>query len=404
MDKRKVLFVDDEPNILQGLRRMLHDMRRVWEMDFAASGDEALALMRHERYDVVVTDMRMPSMTGYDLLVEVAQKFPDTVRIVLSGQLDKATLFKSLAITHQFLAKPCDTDRLKATIDRACALRKLLADEPLKELVSKLKTLPSIPTLFAELMTELASADSSAESIAKIIAQDVAMTAKILQVVNSAYFNFRRRITDVREAVTFLGIEAIKALVLGTAVFSKFSELHLKQFNLDRLWEHSMLTGVFTRALMAHENFDRAHSENALMIGFMHDIGKLVFVSNLAGRYADVIRLARDENTTLEEMEKRVLGGTHAEVGAYLLALWGLPDDIVEAIAYHHAPRECLVQDFGVLTVVHVADAIEHEINPKDVGDTLIFRADEAYLGSLNLAGRIGEWKNVCRKIQHAGT
>jgi DNA-binding NtrC family response regulator len=153
--KRRILFVDDEPNVLSGLRRMLRSMREEWDFEFAGSGREALEVMQRTAVEVIVTDMRMPGMDGSQLLDEVLQRHPQVVRIVLSGQSDTETVLRSVRPTHQFLSKPCDAETLKATVARACALRDLMAEPSLKDLVSRISTLPSMPSLYLEVVKEL---------------------------------------------------------------------------------------------------------------------------------------------------------------------------------------------------------------------------------------------------------
>ena len=144
--EKRILFVDDEPNVLSGLRRMLRSMRREWFMAFAHSGLEALAMLDDTPFDIVVTDMRMPGMDGAALLKQVMHRHPKTVRIVLSGQADREEILRAVGPIHQYLSKPCDAETIKATLTRACALDGLLPDDHLKELISKMETLPSLPS------------------------------------------------------------------------------------------------------------------------------------------------------------------------------------------------------------------------------------------------------------------
>lgn len=397
--RRRILFVDDDTNVLQGLRRTLRPMRGEWEMEFADGGEAALAILKEEPADVIVTDIRMSGMNGYDFLVAAAKAYPHAVRIVLSGQLDRQNVFRLFAITHQFLAKPCDVAVLKRTVTRACVLRELLTDVKLKCLLSRLKTLPSLPTLFSRLMAELASEDASLKKVAEIISSDIAMSAKILQIVNSAAFGIMRRIKNPREAVTLLGVEAVKAFVLSAGIFQQFDPAKLERFDLDHLWDHSMNVALFTKRILEYENFDSAAIDDTYMIGFVHDVGTLVLVENLPAQYEQALGLSEQKKIPVHAAEREVFGASHAELGAYLLGLWGLPDQVVEAVAYHHAPFDCLVREFGALAAVHFANACDHEINPVTLVDKLIFLADEAYLGEIGVVERAPAWKEACRKI-----
>ena len=158
--KSKILFVDDEENVIHGLKRMLRTMRHEWDMGFAMSGQGALDILDGEPYDVLVTDMRMPAMSGTQLLNEVMNRYPHMVRIVLSGNADQEMILKSVRSAHQYLSKPCSPEILKSTVARAHALRGVLADDSLKGLVSGIETLPSLPSLYVEIMEALQSPSS----------------------------------------------------------------------------------------------------------------------------------------------------------------------------------------------------------------------------------------------------
>lgn len=148
---KRILFVDDDPNVLNGLKRSLWSMRKEWNMAFAPGGEEALKALEQAAFDVVVSDMRMPGMDGTQLQDEVLRRYPHIVRIILSGQSDQEMIFHSISATHQFLAKPCGGEQLKATIQRAFSLRDVLKSDSLRRLVAGMQTVPSLPTLFGEI-------------------------------------------------------------------------------------------------------------------------------------------------------------------------------------------------------------------------------------------------------------
>jgi len=114
-DKKRVLFVDDEPRILDGRRRMLRSMRHEWKMSFAETGQEALAILANQPFDVVVVDMRMPGMDGVQLLSEVRKRH-QIIRIVLSGTADREAILRAVGLAHQYLSKPCDAETLKSVL------------------------------------------------------------------------------------------------------------------------------------------------------------------------------------------------------------------------------------------------------------------------------------------------
>jgi HD-like signal output (HDOD) protein len=352
-----ILFVDDEPNILDGLQRMLRSVRHEWQMSFANNGAEALNFMAQNNVDVIVSDMKMPGMDGSQLLQEVRKLYPQVVRIILSGYSEKDMILKSVGAAHQYLAKPCDAENLKATVQRACALRNLLGDEKLRRLVSQMHHVPSLPHIYQELVSELNRDDPSIKRIAEIVKTDIGMTAKILQMVNSAFFGLRRQISNANEAVNFLGLETISSLTLGIGVFSQF-ETDLKSLNLlTNLWRHSVSVGVMASLIANIERREVAH--DAFTAGLLHDIGEIVLAVNLPEQFVLAQELVIRKEMSLSEAEKQIFEATHAEIGAYLLGLWGLPNSVVEAVAFHHIPGQYQTETFTALTAVHIANAIQ---------------------------------------------
>jgi len=398
--KRQVLFVDDEQLVLKGLQRMLRSMRREWDMHFVTSGQAAMDIIDRHPIDAVVTDMQMPGMDGVQLLAEIMDRHPDIVRIILSGQLDQEMILQTVRSAHQHLAKPCDADLLKSTLAQAFALRDILVDDNLQKLVSRIESLPSLPSLYLEIMEELHSANTSFQKVGKIIARDVGMTAKILQMVNSAFFGLRRQIANPQEAVSYLGLETVKSLVLTAKIFSQFDAKKISGFSLDDLWNHSMLTGIFAKIILQMENQTREAINAAYMAGLLHDLGKLVLVQNLRDGYQQALTDACQSDRCLWEIENELFGTTHAEIAAYLMGLWGLRYPVVEAIAFHHDPRRS-PQQMGILAAVHAANALAHDLvnaesNPSSNVDT-------TYLTELNVMGRLPAWQSACQQTIQKG-
>ena len=354
---KRILFVDDEPNVLQGLRRMLYSKRKEWEVSFALSGPEALKVLRKRHFDVVVSDMRMPGMDGPQFLEEVRKRHPRIVRIVLSGQSDREMALKSINSTHQFLPKPCDAETLQSAIKQAFTLRGVLGNESLKILVSRMETMPSLPFTYRELVEELGSPDASVKKLSTIISRDLGMTAKVLQIINSAFFGLRTHISKPQQAVSLLGIDTLRALVLYVGIFSQFHRPELGVF-LGTLQNHSLTVGTLAKRIARAEGLDRYETDHAFMAGLIHDSGKLVLAANLPDLYTRVLKLARDHRKPLEEVERSQLNATPAEVGEYLLGLWGLHDSIIEAVAHHHSPTRGEIGPFSPLSAVHLANVL----------------------------------------------
>ena len=322
----RLLFVDDEPRVLQALQRQLHGMRNEWQINFIEGGKKALEFMATNPVDVIVTDMMMPGLDGAELLTEVMKRHPAVIRIVLSGHTDREAILRLVGPAHQYLGKPCNTDELRSAIARAFTTRDLLANEQLKQLATSTKSLPALPTLYLQLMEELKKEDSSVERISEIISKDLGMTSKILQLVNSAFFGLPQRVADIQEAVVYLGIATIRALVLSIQVFTQFDEKKIKGFSIEALSDHCWMTGSLARTIAKLEHCDVKVEDQCFLAGLLHDIGQLVLAAGMPDEYARVLETARAHEKSIWEIELAQFNATHAEVGGYLLGLWGLPN------------------------------------------------------------------------------
>jgi HD-like signal output (HDOD) protein/ActR/RegA family two-component response regulator len=398
----RILFVDDDANVLSGLRRMLHSMRDEWEMAFAESGAQALQILEGQHHDVIVSDMRMPQMDGAQLLAEVRRRHPETVRIILSGYSDHEMILRSIGPTHQYLTKPCEPGVLRSTIGRALALSHLLADARIKAVVGQLEALPSMPALLTQLTEELQRPSCSLQMVGDIISKDVGMTTRILHLVNSAFFGLRREISSPAAAVTYLGLNTVVSLITTFHIFRQVDESSKALLELDRLWEHSMNTGVVAKAIAKAETGDKKLVEDAFAAGLMHDAGRLVLGTNFPQQYRKVMDLAATTKRPLFEVELEVFGATHAEVGAYLVGLWGLPNSITEGLAYHHRPQDCVARAFCPLTAVHAACALDHLLKKDQAcGDGTIL--DVAYLSEIGLEEKVDAWTDLAEEALQIG-
>lgn len=396
--KKRILFVDDEPNILKGLQRSLRPMRNAWDMVFAQGAENALKFLEKEPFDVIISDMRMPQIDGDTLLNIVKNKYPMTARIILSGHADKAMILKSMKSAHQYLSKPCKNETLISTINKVCALGDILNNSILKQLLGKIETLPSIPCLYSQIMTELQSSNGSAAGVGKIIARDMGMTAKMLQLVNSSFFAMPRHISDPEEAVVILGTDLVKTLVLSIEVFSTFSKGALSVISVDKIHDHCVKTGMIASKIGAQEKMEQKKLDHALMASILHDMGKLLLAEHFTDDYRNVIELVHQEHLPLFKAEKQIFGTTHAEVGAYLLGLWGLPEEVVKAIAFHHHPSKGGLKKFELCGLIHVAELIEHhEQRQPGMWETLN-GVDDAYLENLGLKGKITLWRDFIQQ------
>jgi HD-like signal output (HDOD) protein len=394
---RRILFVDDEPRYLEGLQRMLRPQKNEWEMAFAPNGHTALALMEASPFDVIISDMRMPGIDGAALLAHVRERFPQVVRIVLSDSAEISTALRVVPVAHQFLAKPCDAEMLRVAIERACHLKALLHDDSIRRTVGGLSELPSVPRTYHALTLALADPDASIQKIAEIIEQDVAISAKILQLVNSAFFGVARSITNIQNAVGYLGIITLKSLVLSVEVFRVFAPKGpIEGFSLENLQRHARLTAYIAARLPVPSHL----VDFAMVAGMLHDVGKLIMAWKLPERFRKLTAEAREEHCPLYKVEEREYGFSHAEIGAYLLGLWGLPYALVEAVALHHSPNRVPHQNFDAATAVYIANLLTHEMDssrpsPPEDG----FQDNQEYLDSLGVQKELPHWRAMAAEV-----
>ncbi|MGP0019648.1 MAG: HDOD domain-containing protein [Candidatus Sulfotelmatobacter sp.] len=395
---KRILFVDDEPMVLTGLKRSLRPMRAEWEMVFAAGGEEALAAIDRQTFDIIVTDMQMPGMDGAQLLEEVQRRSPQTLRMVLSGQSDRETILRSVNPAHQFISKPCEGEELKSRLTRAFALKDLLQNPDLRELVTKLDYLPSLPHAYLQLNEELRRPEPSLRRIDELIGADMAMTAKILKLVNSAFFCLSCEISSASHAVQLLGLDTVRTLVLTAHVFERFQSRLLTADDVHQISDHSLAVSNIARKIAIFEHADQHIQDESFTAGLLHDAGKLILASTLEEQYGKVLEHSEKADVGLYAAECELLGCSHAQVAAYLFGLWGLPGTIVEAVAWHHNPAGSLSVKFSPLAAVHVASAYHDKKNSSRLrGRTPV---DAAFLAGIGCAEREKAW---CDKLDADG-
>lgn len=388
---KKVLFVDDDDLVLQGLKRTMRGMRDEWEMTFLDSGAKALTFMETAPVDIIVSDMRMPGMNGAQLLSEVMKRYPTTIRLILSGHADKELILKCVGATHQYLSKPCEPSALQATIAHTMNLEDSLRSKRLQQLINRMERLPSVPSLYSEIVEKMHDPEASLSEVGEIIARDIGMTAQILKLVNSAFFGLRREISSPADAVAHIGLETIKALVLSINVFAQYDESQPGGFSLNELWNHSLDTATTAKRIAELEAAERKTVDEAFVAGLLHDAGKAALACNFPTQYGDIVRAAGRAAPQLLTAEAAAFGANHAEVGGYLLGLWGLPFPIVEAIALHHEPGRSANTAFSPLTAVHVANLLV-ESPPALAAPPAV---DLTYLQRLGLAERLTIWQQA---------
>jgi putative nucleotidyltransferase with HDIG domain len=391
---KRILFVDDEQSVLNGLRNTLRKHRARWNMVFVLGGQAALAELAREPTDVIVSDMRMPGMDGATLLERVKDEHPGVARIILSGHAEPEAVMRATSVAHQFLNKPCDPGTLNAVVERVCNVQRLLDDPTIRGVVGKLDKLPSAPRIYWDLTRAVARSAASNQDIAAIVERDPAMCAKVLQLVNSAFFGLAQGMTSIDKAVAYLGVELLKGLALTVHVFGALEAAPVEGFSLEGLQRHSFFTAKLARRFLGVH----AGADEAFTAALVHDVGKIVVAVGLPEQFAGIVHAVQRTGRPFHVVENEMIGVTHAEIGAYLLGIWGLPPTIVEAVAHHHVPGRVAHDSCAVLAAVHVADALVDESCAGARDDSPDCELDRAFLERVGLGEKLSRWRSIAEE------
>jgi HD-like signal output (HDOD) protein len=391
---KRILFVDDESKILDGIRRILHADRNRWDMQFAVGGEAALQACEQCCFDVIIADMRMPGMDGATLLAHIRERFPSTARIILSGYAEVALTTRAVPVAHRFLAKPCNAIELQTTIERVCTLQDILSAPEIRKVVGGVGELPSLSSTYTSLTQALKEPNASIDKIADVVGGDVAMSAKILQLVNSAFFGLAQSVTSLRSAVSYLGMQTISNLALATETFRVFApDSRIPQSVCESMQQHAQRAAAIAGKLPG----DRKAREVTVLAAFLHDVGRLILASKMPDMFCSVLSYVAEHKCQPFEAEEKLLGTSHAEIGAYLLGLWGIPNLAVEAIAHHHHPTRIPHSGFDSSIAVYVADLFAHEleVHPQDRTGSELAESDRACLATLGIFDRYAEFRGL---------
>jgi HD-like signal output (HDOD) protein len=391
---KQVLFVDDDPSVLESLRDALRPWRGDWRATYACGGEAALGALGSTAFDVVVSDMRMPGIDGATLLRRVHELQPSAVRIMLSGSAETDVLERAAAVAHRFLAKPCDIDELGRVVTQAAALGQVSQAQALHRVPAAATALPCAPALYGELSALLAGNTAGMADVARLIERDIAVTARLLQLTNSAFVGLPRVVNRVDEAVNLLGLGVVKAIVLTSQALAAYRPARpIAGFSLEALERHATLVASLTRQLLA----PGPAREQACASAMLRDIGWIVLASGDPEYVEELLATAAARELPLSEVERERDGPTHAEVGAHLLALWGLSDPIVAVVAHHHTPEAPVSPGLDETAAVYIADILIAELLP--LWSTPAATIDSAYLETLGVADQLTSWRALAADL-----
>jgi len=400
MIKKNILFVDDNPNIINGIKRALRRERNNWVLFFAYSAEEALELMADTPIDLIVTDIMMPGMQGDELLIYVAAQYPATIRFILSGYANETVLKKSMTVAHQYLSKPCNISLLKETIFQVFKIQSCISNPHLIDSIGDISQLPSLPTVYQQLKLEVDKENSTSDSIANIFSHDIAFSAKLLQIVNSPYFGLKQKISNLSQAVNLIGVQQLTDLVLGTFIKESFSTHNQKyKYIFEYIYTDSMRAAVLAKKISLAEGQKEDRPDQAFLGALLHNMGLLIIMSKLPDKFNTLLEALNQTDTDIIILEKQIFGFTRAEVAAYLLGLWKIPPRVIESILLQFNPNETEYEGVNALTAVHVASALLKPSGIQDSSRLFECSLDIKYLERIGKLEQIAYWQELAQTV-----
>jgi HD-like signal output (HDOD) protein/ActR/RegA family two-component response regulator len=385
MSKARILFVDDEQRILDGLRRSLRGKRGEWDMSFVTSGDLALEVLAGNPHDVVVSDMRMPGMDGADLLTHVSKLHPEVARVVLSGHTEPESAIKVAVAGHRFLNKPTDTDSVTSVIEQLTATTTSHGHAPeVRRIAGGVRSLPTLPDHVDRLAEILCAPDVDLHRAIRVASTDIGLTAKLLQLSNSEFFGARTRVASVESVVNNLGLQTIQALVgAGQVLWSSVEWGSDVERDLGVSWRHGVATAYLVGSMASP-----AHRPYAQAAALLQDVGRFA-------------ALASARCTSGAAVDSAVLRSglvPYRDVGVDLLHLWGLPRPIITAVAERDAHHQPSPAGLGVTGAVRAAHLLLQSTESREP----TAGADEDELALLlahpQLAARAADWRHLAEE------
>lgn len=398
--RKSILFVDDTENVINGIQRQLRQYRDQWQLFFAGSGQQALAIMAQQPIDLIVSDMMMPDMRGDELLKEVGKLYPGTVRMVLSGHADEEALKCGLAVAHQYLGKPCSSETLREAISQVFKIQACVSNPRIAAEVGDASQLPSLPKIYQALNSAIADENTTSRDIAEIFALDMVLSAKLLKLVNSPYFGLNRIVSNLTDAINLLGLKKLNSLVLSVHVKTAFPvndpEMHTY---MEYLWQDAGRVAELARLIAVSENQQEDRPDQAYLGGLLHNMGLLIFLSRGGNKLKILMQQVKDTDTPIPQLETEIFGFNRSEAAAYVLSLWKIPPRIIEAILLQSNPSDSDYDGVNSLTTVHVASCL---LKPSVMnGHDRLFEMslDTAYLQRIDKLQRLPAWQILADKV-----
>lgn len=349
---RRILIVDHDIKILNVMSKAFHAAD--YEVVTADSGFSALEILEIADIDLVISDLRLPLMDGYELLSKIKELHPDVIRIIMSSYIEESSVFKAIVqnLARFYILKPWNSEKLLEYISQIFETEDILKSNDLLLLINSVEKLPTIETSYQKILSMI-ERDVNTGQIAAEIEKDFAISSRLLQIANSAYYGLRTG--SIKHATVYLGLQNLKSLIYSTSILNSYrSGSEHDQQRVQNLWTHALLTSKLLHYI--YEVFlNKKLPETAYSAGLLHNVGTLILIQSRFEDYAKAVDEASPKSRNMLELERDAFRVTHQEAGGYLISWWKLPFPIVEAALYHHNPLDPAVLNKEIVAAVHLA-------------------------------------------------
>lgn len=388
----RLLLVAAESETVRGLARDLFLVDENIETAYRSDPSSAIALLDAENYDAIAVDLRLPADTA-SLLLSLTNRFPRLIRLVLADNPTDSAFAEAAHLAHCLLPRPCDAGTLyEALVDTVTTARRM-RDPALCAAVAGILALPESPAMRRELLGLLADDESSVDQIEEAVHKNPAITAKLMQLANSAYYGARGSVACIGEAISMLGLDTVRGIVTSAHLFDAMPTAGMHDLPIAEFWNHCVTSAVMVRRIAWHVRAGTSVNRAAFTAALLHDVGKVVMAIAHGEAYAELRRRHPDSPARpLWQEEERIFGHHHGTAGALLLELWGLPRIVVEAVSLHHTPHRTTENNLSPLALVHIANALVHSENPAQLYEA---KLDSAFLQRLLLPAKLDLWQTA---------
>ncbi len=400
----KVLMLDTQ-GVHADWQSEINSTGRYWDVLRVDNSSSLIAFMKESNYHAIAIASSNRIHADQDCFKKAMTMQPRAVRILLPGMpLSSTQTNRSQDLVHRIYSEQNSIPEIAADTEYLVRISRLIHKKPTRDYILSLGQLPSPPAVYRELNRALNSENSNAEQISDIIGQDPALAAKVLRVVNSAYFGIDRQISSIRESVTMLGIRTLRGLALSGHLMSLYPQhRNWSYFSFEELNRRAAMVARLAQYICREMKTSQAVQDQAFVGGLLHDLGLLVLASKDPQSYRKVMVLSAQKELPLCSVEKKMLGLFHGEVGAFLLAHWNLPAPIVEAVLLHHTPQLSVSSEFSPLAAVHIADSLLPQPET-EIGANLSNRLMHDYLKRIGVADRVAQWQITANLLHDTGS